>query len=90
MHVEFVHDISLYFKCWCVASDIKNTRRFKRVNGAWTIQKLSFRSCSNLCKQTKPVTAYEAAVMDDEFFLIHKTSFGSKTYGENLQKKTLA
>ncbi len=35
----------------------------------------------------KPVTAYEAAVMADEFFLIHKTSFGSKTYGENLQKK---
>ncbi len=38
--------------------------------------------------ERKPDTAYEAAVMADEFSLIHKTSFGYKNIGENFQKES--
>ncbi len=87
-YVEFVRDISLYFNRWCVASDVKTLDDLKELMVLEQFKNSVSDRVATYVSERKPVTAYEAAVMADEFFLIHKTSFGYKNVGENFQKES--
>ncbi len=70
-----------------MVSDVKTLEDLKELMVLEQLKNSVLDHVVTYVSERKPVTAYEAAVMADEFFLIHKTSFGSKTYGENLQKE---
>ncbi len=87
-HVEFVHDISVYFNRWCTASDVKTLDDLKELMLLERFKNAVSQRVATYIGERKPDTAYEAAVMADEFSLIHKTSFGYKNIGENFQKES--
>ncbi len=87
-HVEFVHDISVHFNRWSTASDVKTLDDLKELMLLEQFKSSVSQRVATYISERKPDTAYEAAVMADEFSLIHKTSFGYKKVGENFQKES--
>ncbi len=81
-HVEFVHDISVYFNRWCTASDVKTLDDLKELMLLEQLKSSVSQCVATYISERKPHTAYEAAVMADEFSLIHKASFVYKKVGE--------
>ncbi|XP_059405759.1 uncharacterized protein LOC132140794 [Carassius carassius] len=87
-HVEFVHDISVYFSRWCTASDVKTLDDLKDLMLLEQFKNSVSQRVATYISEKKTDTAYEAAIMADDFFLIHKTSFGYKNVGESVQKES--
>ncbi len=81
-HVEFVHNISVYFNRWCTASDVKTLDDLKELMLLEQFKSSVSQRVATYISERKPHTAYEAAVMADEFSLIHKASFVYKKFGE--------
>lgn len=61
-----VHDISVYFNRWCTASDVKTLDDLKEL--MLLEQFKNFVLTHVATSEHKPDTAYEAAVMADDFF----------------------
>ncbi len=78
----------MYFNRWCTASNVKTLDDLKELMLLEQLKNSVSQRVATYISERKPDTAYEAAVMADEFSLIHKTSFGYKKVGENFQKES--
>lgn len=87
-HVEFVHDISVYFNRWCTASGVKTLEDLKELMLLEQFKNSVSERVATYINERKPDTVSEAAVMADEFFLIHKTSVGYRKTEENFPKQS--
>lgn len=63
--VEFVHDISVYFNCWCTASDMKTLNDLKEFMVLEQLKNSVSQRLATCINECKPDTAYEAAFMAD-------------------------
>lgn len=81
-----MRDISVYFNCWCAASDIKTLAELKELLVLDQFKNSISNGVATYISERNPTTAYDAAVMPDEFFLIHKNSVAVKTVEETIGK----
>ncbi len=64
-HVEFVHDISVYFNRWCTASNVKTLDDLKELMLLEQLKNSVSQRVATYISERKPDTAYEATVMAD-------------------------
>lgn len=86
-YVDFVYDISVYFNRWCVASDVKTLDDLKELMVLEQFKSSVSDRIATYISERKPDSAYEVAVMADEFSFSHKTVFGYRSSGENFMKE---
>lgn len=79
-HVEFVKEIQTHFNRWCSASDIKTFDDLKELMVLEQFKNSVPPRIATFVTERKACTAYNAAVLADEYALIHKNQFGQKLF----------
>lgn len=81
-HVEFVREVQTHFNRWCSASNVETLNDLKELVLLELFKNSVPPRIATYVTETKACTAYDAAVLADEYALIHKNQFGQKAFRE--------
>lgn len=82
-HVEFVREIQTHFNRWCTASSVKTLSDLGDLVVLEQFKNSVPPRIATYVAEVKARTAYDAAVLADEFALIHRNQFGKKMFKES-------